>query len=312
MGAKKNLVLPSSQKKRPTAHKWVDGFLAYLQAECQHAQNTVMAYRRDIVRFCEWLGDRSLQRMSRRELTEYIVWLKDLGLSDRSIARHVVTVKVFFRYLQLEEIITENRAELLVSQKQWKRVPKVLSQKEVQAILAAPTSKDRYFYRDRAILEMLYASGGRASEIANIKIEGLYLEDRFCKVYGKGDKERLVPLGREAIEAVRLYLGRLRPLLLSEAKSENLFVFLSRTGKRLSREVVWALVKKYALRAGIPATTSPHSFRHSFATHLLSGGADLRKVQEMLGHANIATTEIYTYVEHSRLKGVHQQYHPRG
>jgi integrase/recombinase XerD len=211
----------------------------------------------------------------------------------------------------------------LGAQKLWQRVPNVLSAAEVEALLLAPRPPRPWWRRDRAMLEMLYATGCRVSELSMLRMNDLHLAERICRCHGKGDKQRIVPLGRKAAEAVATYLeqerpklakrsaDRLRPAHSKEASGTPDFVLLSPRGARLRRERIWELVKLYARQAGCPAELSPHSLRHSFATHLLAGGADLRQVQEMLGHASIATTQIYTHVDHSRLKKVHDAFHPR-
>ncbi|MCL4125366.1 UNVERIFIED_CONTAM: hypothetical protein GTU68_018011 [Idotea baltica] len=218
---------------------------------------------------------------------------------------------MFFRYLQLEGVLVDNIVELLGSQKIWQRVPLVLSADEVDRFLKAPRGVEVYHFRDRAILETLYATGCRASELTGLRLREVHLKERFCKVQGKGSKQRMVPLGDGAIQTIEKYLARQRPRLAQPRPSESDWLFLSRSGRQMRREAIWELVKKYALIAGIATEISPHTLRHSFATHLLAGGADLRQVQELLGHASIATTQIYTHVDQSRLKKVHQQFHPR-
>ena len=270
-----------------------------------------MAYGRDIARFSKWLGKRNLTQLSVAELSNFVGWLSDLELAPSSIARHIVALKMFFRYLQLEGILIDNKVELLGSQKLWQRVPEVMSPKVVERFLMAPRKFEIYHFRDRALLEMLYATGCRASEISNLRLQDVHLEERFCKCHGKGNKQRMAPLGDEAIQAIEHYLNRQRPGLAALRPSETDWLFLSRGGRRMRREAIWELVKKYAAIAGVSSKVSPHTLRHSFATHLLAGGADLRQVQEMLGHSSIATTQIYTHVDQSRLKKVHKQYHPR-
>lgn len=215
------------------------------------------------------------------------------------------------RYLQLEGVLRDNPADLLGSRKLWQRVPEVLSPNMVDQFLRSPRRSDPYVWRDRALLALLYATGCRASEISHLKVRDMRLEERFCLCHGKGDKERLVPLNDSAIAAVETYLRGQRPRLAAAASPPPEWLLLSRRGRRLRREAIWELVKKYALRIGAPPSVSPHTLRHSFATHLLAGGADLRQVQELLGHANITTTQIYTHVETSRLQRVHRQFHPR-
>jgi integrase/recombinase XerD len=292
--------------------RWIEMFLDYSRSECHLAANTVAAYRRDLAKFAQWIGPRKIQALTIRELADYPTHLNGLGLAPASVARHLVALKVFFRYLQLEGALHDNLAELLGSQKLWQRVPQVLSPEMIDQLLAAPHGHDLLWRRDRALLELLYATGCRASEVSNLRSDDVHLTQGFCLARGKGDKERLVPLGRRAVAAVQEYLAHERPKLIEHAAIPPRWLLLSRRGKRLRRERIWELVKCYALRVGAPASIGPHTLRHSFATHLLAGGADLRQVQELLGHASIRTTQIYTHVDPTRLKRIHQQFHPRG
>ncbi|QDS95518.1 Tyrosine recombinase XerD [Roseimaritima multifibrata] len=289
----------------------VDDFIGYLRGECHLANNTIIAYRRDLDRFSEWAGTRRMKNLTIRELSNYVSRLHDSGLAPASISRNVVAVRMFFKYLQLEGIVVDNPVELLATQKAWQRMPKVLTHRQVEAFLEAPRKSDSFWQRDRAMLEVLYASGCRASETCSLRLHDLSLEERYLQCEGKGGKQRMVPIGTRAIAAIHQYLEELRPMLADRGPERSNVLFLSRTGRPLERIQLWRLVKQYAKRANIQSGISPHSLRHSFATHLLAGGADLRQVQEMLGHASIQTTQIYTHVDHSRLKKVHQQYHPR-
>jgi integrase/recombinase XerD len=293
--------------------RWTAAFTDYIRSECQLADNTVQAYQRDLRRFQTWQGKlgKPVVQLDIRDLSDFAGWLHDQNLAPASIARHIVALRMFFRYLQLEGILKDNLAELLGSQKLWQRVPEVLSPQKIQEFLEAPKPFDAYWRRDRALLELLYATGCRASELAGLKVRDVHLAEGFCICHGKGSKQRLVPLGRAAREAVQAYLDHERPLLAAASPAPPEGLLLSRRGRPLRREAIWELVKKYVLRAGAPASISPHTLRHSFATHLLAGGADLRQVQEMLGHASIQTTQIYTHVDQSRLKKVHGQFHPR-
>ena len=288
-----------------------EAFIAYIRSECHLAENTVAAYGRDLKRLFAWLGSRRLGQLSVSELAGYPAWLAEQGLAPKSVARHVASLKVFFRYLQLEGVLSDNQAELLGSQKLWQRVPHVLAADEVDRLLAAPRRADGLWLRDRALLEMLYATGCRVSEVAHLRLRDVHLAERWCQCRGKGDKQRVVPLGVRAVAAVERYLAEERCPLAGRRSPAPEWLFLSVRGGPLRRERIWELMKRYAARAGAPAEISPHTLRHSFATHLLAGGADLRQVQEMLGHASIATTQIYTHVDHSRLKRVHQSFHPR-
>lgn len=292
----------------------VQAFRNYIRAERGMADNTVLAYTRDLERFALWVGSGTLRdylRPTIRDLGHYIEFLREEKLAPASIARHLVTLKMFYRFLRLDERTTESTVELLNSPTLWQRIPQVLSPESVDKLLEAPRTTDRFYLRDRAILETLYATGSRASEVVGLKLEDVHLESSFCKCFGKGSKQRVVPLGRPAIEALRHYLTELRPRLV-QGNSDAVYVFVSRAGRGLTREMLWTLVKKYVRRVGLNPKVSPHTLRHSFATHLLSGGADLRTVQELLGHANIRTTQMYTHVDRDRLKAIHRKFHPRG
>jgi integrase/recombinase XerD len=293
----------------------VEAFRHYIQAERGLAENTRMAYGRDLERFSRWVLGGGLEDYltpSLRDLGHYIEFLREEGLAPPSVARHLVALKVFYRFLKLEERTTENTVELLSSPGLWQRIPQVLGPDAVTRLLDAPLGgADRYFLRDRAILEMMYATGCRASEVVGLKVADLSLDGGYAKVVGKGSKQRIVQIGRPAVNALRLYLEKLRPRLTAQAP-DTTEVFVSKGGKALSREMLWVLVKKYVKRAGLNAKVSPHTLRHSFATHLLAGGADLRAVQELLGHASIQTTQQYTHVDRDRLRAIHRRFHPRG
>ena len=309
--ARRRLLQRRTLQPKRTAKTHLEGFTAYSAGECHLAENTVAAYRRDLERFVEWLGDRDIPSLTIRDLADYVAWLDEKRLAAASIARHIVSLRMFFRYLQLEGVMEKNLAELLGSRKLWERVPKVLSVEQVERLFTAPARYDPWWRRDRAMLELLYATGCRASEISQLKLENVFVEERYCICRGKGDKERMVPLNSRAIEAFEEYLREERPKLAVRVGSPPEWALLSQRGKRLRRERIWELLKRYAARTGAPREVSPHTLRHSFATHLLAGGADLRQVQEMLGHASIATTQIYTHVDLSRLKTVHRKFHPR-
>ncbi|HEY1380504.1 MAG TPA: tyrosine recombinase [Gemmataceae bacterium] len=292
----------------------VRAFRHYLKAERGMADNTVLAYGRDLDRFTAWAAGGELAdhlKPTLRELARYVGHLHDEQLAPPSQARHLVALKMFYRFLRLEERGDPAAVELLSSPSLWDRIPHVLSPEAVEKLLAAPTPADRFFLRDRALLETLYATGSRASEVVGLRLADLHLGGEFCKCVGKGNKQRIVPLNPPAIAALTSYLGDARPGLV-KAAGEAPWVFVSRGGRRLTREMVWVVVKKYVKRAGLSGRTSPHTLRHSFATHLLAGGADLRAVQELLGHANIRTTQHYTHVDRDRLKAIHKKFHPRG
>ncbi len=307
---RKNLK-PRRETADREASRWSEDFANYLRSECHLAVNTVEAYSRDLNRFFLWLGTRRIQQLRVNDLVGYPGWLAEQPLAPKSVTRHVASLRVFFRYLQLEGALTDNQAELLATPKLWQRVPQVLSVKQVNDLLNAPRRADPWWMRDRALLELLYASGCRVSELASLRVRDVHLKERYCVCHGKGDKQRIVPLGVNAVEAVQRYLENEREELATRREPPSQRLILSPRGTGLRRERIWELLKRYAARVGVPTEISPHSLRHSFATHLLAGGADLRQVQEMLGHASIATTQIYTHVDHTRLKQVHEAFHPR-
>jgi len=262
-------------------------------------------------RFTSWVGERNLSQIQVGDLSDYVANLHQQELAPSSISRNIVAIRTFFKFLQLEGLIRENPAELIATQKMWERIPSILTTQQVNDFLNAPRKSDQYCLRDRALLEVLYATGCRASEVCGLRVRDLSLAERYIRCQGKGGKQRLVPIGSTAIAAIELYAESLRGKLAAKNSRPPEELFLSRSGRALDRIQLWRLVKFYAKRVGISDEVSPHSLRHSFATHLLAGGADLRLVQEMLGHASIQTTQIYTHVEHSRLKNVHTQFHPR-
>ena len=294
--------------------RWADveAFLDYLRIECGLAANTIVSYRSDLTKFVAFLADAPIadyDHLTVDHLLGFLERLRNNGLSPPSLARHLVAVKMWLRYLMMEGRLSQNIAGLVDSPGLWKRVPHVLSEQAVDRLLDAPGPADRHRLRDRALLEVLYATGTRASEVADLRVADIYLDYGYCKCIGKGSKERIVPIGSRARDALLGYMHDERPHLAGADLPP--WCFLSRSGRRLSREMVWQIVKKYVRRVGVAENTSPHTLRHSFATHLLSHGADLRSVQEMLGHANIATTQLYTHVDRKRLKAIHQQFHPR-
>ncbi|MEX2172638.1 MAG: site-specific tyrosine recombinase XerD [Pirellulales bacterium] len=311
MAPRRKLLKPLRAAAAADAARWQEAFIRYLRTECNLADNTVAAYGRDLRRFYTWLGGRRIASLKVNELAGYPAWLLEQSLASASVSRHVVSLKVFFRYLQLEGALEDNQAALLGTPKLWQRVPTVLSATQVDALLAAPQPGEPLWRRDRAILETLYATGCRVSELSNLRTRDVHLAERYCICHGKGDKQRMVPLGRRACDAIQIYAERERPQLAERRDPPSAYLFLSSRGQRLRRERIWELLKRYAAAASASDEVSPHSLRHSFATHLLAGGADLRQVQEMLGHASIATTQIYTHVDSTRLKQVHRAFHPR-
>ncbi len=295
---------------------WLPGFLHYLEAECGMSSNTISAYRRDLQKFFLWNTNhhkKTVHQVDITTLTEFLDFLQKSDLAGSSIARNLAAIRMFFRYLMLESVLTESTVDLISSPKLWQRLPKVLSPDMVNELLGSPVgSIDRYARRDKAILAVMYATGCRVSEVTGLKIADVNLEERYARCTGKGNKQRLVSLTPTAVDAIVTYLNLERPDMVANAVTDEGWMFVSRSGRRIGREAVWELVQRYAARTGCGADVSPHTLRHSFATHLLAGGADIRALQEMLGHASIRTTQIYTHVDHTRLKNVHQKCHPRG
>lgn len=295
---------------------WLAGFVNYLEAECGMSDNTVMAYRRDLEKFFAWNKDnarKTVHEVDIATLTAFLDHLQQLNLASSSIARNLAAIRMFFRYLMLESVIAESVVDLVSSPKLWQRLPRVLSPEMVNELLVAPIGvTDRYFRRDRAILAVMYATGCRVSEITGLKQSDVNMNERYARCTGKGNKQRFVSLTTVAIQAVVKYLNTERPDMVANTSNDEGWLFVTRSGLRMNRETVWQLIQRYASRVGCGPDISPHTLRHSFATHLLAGGADIRALQEMLGHASIRTTQIYTHVDHTRLKSIHQKCHPRG
>jgi integrase/recombinase XerD len=273
---------------------------------------TIEAYRRDVLRCAAFLREQGItaaKDITPSALREFVYHLKDLGLAGSSIRRNISALRTWFRVMLAEGLVTHDPTERLDSPQRWRTLPEVLSVEEVTALLAAPQLEERLAFRDRAMLELAYGAGLRVSEWIGLALKDVLLDEGLLRVFGKGSKERLVPIGRSAIGAVAVYLRELRPVL--EKGSGKGILFLNGQGKPLTRMGAWKILRKYVEMAGIEKAVSPHTLRHSFATHLLEGGADLRAVQEMLGHADIATTQIYTHVDREYLRSVHRQFHPR-
>jgi integrase/recombinase XerD len=289
----------------------IDQFIFFMEVERGVSHNTIESYRRDIEKFSSYLGDKkkNIDKVTRETFQEYMLSLKDKGLATSSIARNLAALKTFWKFLSAERIVNENVASIIETPKIWKYIPEVLNPKEVEGLLDSPSGKGWMGKRDKAMLEVLYATGLRVSELNNLKKNDIELEAGYLRCFGKGGKERIVPFGSIAKKAIENYIGKPREKVRKEFSGD--YLFLSRLGKKLSRQSVWKIIQKYAVLSGIKKHISPHTLRHSFATHLLAGGAELRGVQEMLGHADISTTQIYTHVSKDRLKKVHDEFHPR-
>lgn len=289
-------------------------YLSHLKLQKNLSENTLSSYKNDISTFISFLSDYKISDpfdISTENLTAFFKTLKNIGLTSTSAARYFSSLKGFFLYLLKNNYIIKNPLEKISAPKLSKKLPEVLNINEVDKILAQPNVSDTLGLRDKAILELLYACGTRVSELTNLKLSDLFLNEEVIRVFGKGSKERLIPIGSSAIEWVGKYIKESRSVLLRISKSGN-YVFLNSRGSKLSRMGIWKIIDRYVKEAGIQKEVHPHTFRHSFATHLLEGGADLRAVQEMLGHADISTTQIYTHIDRDYIKQVHKQFHPRG
>jgi integrase/recombinase XerD len=291
----------------------IESFLNYISVERGLSRNTIISYSEDLKAYADYLKTRSFGSISattKNEIVGFMMARKDRGMAANSVARSLAAIRMFYRFLVRERVLKSDPSSLVESPKLWKKIPETLSVNEVDTLLSQPNVRDqKQGIRDRAILETLYATGMRVSEVVNLKLDNVNMEVGFLRCIGKGDKERVIPLGKKAITSIKRYLESSRPVLLKKKESDVLFV--SRLGKKISRQSLWKLIKRYAKLARIKKTIKPHILRHSFATHLLERGADLRSVQEMLGHANISTTQLYTHINKERLKSIHRLYHPR-
>jgi len=290
----------------------VTPFLDYLYLECGLAQNTILAYRRDLTRFDNYCQSKRLtkpQSVTPLLLQNFARFLFDAKLATSSIARHLSAVKMFLRFHLLTGLVGDDLCAVLESPKTWQRIPRVLSLDQTLNLITALDPQAPMFFRDRALLELLYATGMRASEVADLPVRDINFQVQYLRCLGKGRKERIIPVHQIALQAVETYLQDLRPKLAGDKNPSQLF--LSRTGRPLDRTEVWRIVRRAARTAGMTGAISPHTLRHCFGSHLLQGGADLRSVQEMLGHADVATTQIYTHVDQQHLRNIHKQFHPR-
>jgi integrase/recombinase XerD len=314
--------MPSTQVKSVTEKllclplgQTAKDFLDYLSVEAGLSSNTVLAYGRDLKRFLEHCQSNSISQLEQIKPAVIQAYLRVLARnqkSEASVKRCLVAIRMFLRYARLMGLVDDDLTTSTEFPKVWQKLPVVCSKKQVVDLLDAPSPDEPFYLRDKALLELLYATGLRASELASLRTMDLNLDIGYLRCVGKGGRERVIPMGKAAMAAVRRYLTGLRPSLArSQAQASGDFLLLSRTGRPLSRIEVWRLVKKYAIHAGMPRNLTVHTLRHCFATHLLTGGADLRSVQEMLGHVDIATTQIYTHVDQDRLRRIHKKFHPR-
>jgi integrase/recombinase XerD len=305
--------LPAPSPDNHPLAPYVDPFIQYLGAERRLASNTIRAYHADLTSFLAFLTSQTAGApgvVALDQFRAYLLFCRNCGISNRSNARRVSALRAFFRFLLAEKLITEDPTLLLDLPKGGRKLPQVLTLPEVDRLLGASSGDGHLSLRNSAMIHLLYGSGLRVSELVNLPVAALHLSTGYLRVLGKGSKERLVPFGEEAKERLESYLRQGRSGLLKKKSSDWLFV--TRAGKPMTRLRFWQIIREFALLAGIAKKISPHILRHSFATHLLENGADLRTVQLMLGHADIATTQIYTHVDSNRLKTIHQRFHPRG
>ena len=291
----------------------IERFDDFLSLEHGASPRTREAYGRDVRRLAAFALTRKArtpQALDPRLLRDYVWFLKDLGLAAPSIRRNVSALRTYFRFLVGEGVLTSDPSDRLEMPRRSRELPDVLTVKEIEKLVAAPSQEDALYYRDRAMLELAYGAGLRVSEWITIGVKDLLFDERLVRVFGKGDKERLVPIGGKAMAALAIYLRELRPRL--ERGEGKGVLFLNARGQPMTRMGAWGILRRCVGKAGITKHVFPHTLRHSFATHLLEGGADLRAVQEMLGHADISTTQIYTHVNREYLRTVHKQFHPRG
>ena len=290
----------------------LERFRDYLALEAGNSAHTVASYLRDIARLAEYASSRGAkapEQLTAPQIREFIYFLKDLGLAPTTIRRQISAIRTYFKFLVGEGLATRDPSERIESPKRWRTLPAVLTVAEIDKLLAAPNTDERLALRDAAILEFAYATGVRVSELISVKLHDFSFEERTVRVLGKGSKERIIPFGKIALGRISSYARELRPHL-DRGKSRGV-LFLNARGAPLSRVGAWGIIKANARRAGLTKRVTPHTLRHTFATHLLEGGADLRAVQEMLGHADLATTQLYTHVDRDYLRTVHKSYHPR-
>lgn len=292
--------------------EFITTFLDYLSVERGLSHNTIISYQKDLSCYIDFLNQchiDTLSKITKHDIVNFMLAQKDRGISANSIARRLACIRMFHRFLAREKIAKTDPTSLIDSPRLWKKIPDTLSLNEVDALLSQPNIRDAGGIRDKAILETLYATGMRVSEAVNLKVDNVNLDIGFLRCIGKGDRERVIPIGKKAIMSIKRYLEVARSKLLEKKESD--FLFLNRFGKKISRQSLWKIIRRYAKEARIKKPLRPHILRHSFATHLLERGADLRSVQEMLGHANISTTQVYTHINKDRLKTIHKMYHPR-
>jgi len=290
----------------------IEQFLNYLSIEKGVSFNTKLSYKTDLEQFVDFIeakGIRDIKNVTYEIILEFIFHLRRIGVKPRSLARKITSIRMFFKYLVIDRIIEKNPALLLETPKLDKNLPKYLTIEEIDNLISAINLSKPEEYRNKAIIELIYSAGLRVSELINLKLSDINLSEGFIKISGKGEKERIVPIGRQAINLLREYIEKAR---LNFDKKNIDYLFLNFRGEKLTRVSIWKIIKFYSIKAGIKKDISPHTLRHTFATHLLNNGSDLRTVQELLGHSSISTTQIYTHLNYEKIKKFHSQFHPRG
>jgi len=293
--------------------KAIDEYLRFLTVEKGASPHTLDGYGRDLMKYAEFMDRRGIAgpaAVKQGDAVAFIWAMRKSGMKASSVNRQLAALRGFYKYLLVENIVCDSPIANIEFAKEWMHIPDTLSRSEMDRLLSQPDLRKADGIRDRAMLDLLYATGIRVSEVISLTVNDIHWQVGYLVTMGKGKKERIVPIGQIALKSLNLYMDKVRPALMRQANEKT--VFLNRFGRGFTRQGFWKVVKKYAAKAGLGAKVHPHTFRHSFATHLLEGGADLRAVQEMLGHADISTTQIYTHVTGKRLKEVHKKYHPRG
>lgn len=302
----------SANQETSTLSDVLKNFIDYLRIERQVSENTIEAYERDLVRYLSILAEKSIfspEQITLQNINDYLELLVNMGLGPSTVSRNLSAVRAFHHFLIGENVTEHDPTENVIVSKPWMKLPEVLSVQDIKDLLGQPDTSTEFGLRDRALLEFLYATGVRVSELVNLKVPHIFWSDEFALIFGKGKKERLVPVCKTALNWLRDYITTARESIINPLVSGDT-VFLNRFGKKISRQSVWKMIKKYALQAHIKKFISPHTIRHSFATHLVENGANLRAVQEMLGHADIATTQIYTHLDNKSLRRIHHSFHP--
>ena len=291
-------------------NEFISTYTDFLKIEKRQSPNTITSYRHDINYFASYLLSKKLNDVNTDDVRSFLIFLREKGLATSTVARYLSSIKSFYRYLFIEKLILNNPIEIIDSPCPWRKLPNVLSAEEVDALIAAPDIKTSAGLRDHAMLELLYATGLRVTELISLKLSDVDLSVGYLRTLGKGSKERVVPFGDAARIAIENYILRVRPSVSQKTESTDLF--LTRRGTTMTRQGFWKILKKYITKAKISGNVSPHTLRHAFATHLLERGADLRSVQQMLGHSDISSTQIYTHILKERMREVHDRFHPRG